>query len=216
MRCIARAPARTPVWLLTAGWKRHGLLGSTRRGVVTQRRPKSSGRSRRDGSRAEQDEYAPYEPFDYALTSRYSSKRDPRRYRALVELGASAGDPLAQYAMATWYMHGEPDLRVSADMRRAVKLLKRSARTLNRAMYDLAICKLNGIGTRTDTRGAYQLFRRAAELGCITALDAQAWCLENGEGVRRDLRAARRLDRTYRRLSAALRRLTRRTRATRR
>jgi len=183
---------------------------------VTERRPKNTGSSRRGASPAEQEEYAPYEPFDLALGTLCRPKPDLRRYRALVELGVEAGDPLAQYAMATWYLHGNAKLRVTVNLRRAVGLLTLAAKTLNRAMYDLAICKLNGVGTRKDTRGAYRLFRRAAALGCIPALDAQAWCLENGEGVRRDLRAVRKLDATHRQLTAALRRVAGRTRAPRR
>src|SRR6188472_4084564 len=84
------------------------------------------------------------EPFDVALVEHFSSSRDRRRYRKLVELGVATGDPLAQYAMATWYLLGDSDLGVTKDVRRAVRLLSQAARFFNRAMYDLGVCKLRG------------------------------------------------------------------------
>jgi hypothetical protein len=152
---------------------------------------------------------APYEPFDLALLRYYAPKRDMKGYRALVELGVRAGDPLAEYAMATWYLHGNAELGVARDAARAVRLLRRSARTFNRAMYDLALCMLDGEGMRKDARGAYRLFRRSAELGTIVAMEAQAWCLVHGVGVRRNARGARRLRIRASRLAAVRERLDR-------
>lgn len=141
------------------------------------------------------------DPFDVALPLYYAKPPQHSAYRQLVELGAAAGDPLAQYAMATWFLFGQRDLGVRPNARRAVALLSRAAKTLNRAMYDLASCKLRGHGTRRDDRGAYRLLVRAAGLVCIPAMRAQAFCLREGVGARRDASAASRIEKAANRLA---------------
>ena len=134
------------------------------------------------------------EPFDVALVEHFSGTRDPRRYRKLVELGVKSGDPLAEYAMATWYLLGDAELKIRRDPRRAVRLLSRAARSFNRAMYDLGVCKLRGEGTRKDARAAYALFQRSADAGSVAGLRGQAYCLRNGIGVRPNVALARKLE----------------------
>jgi TPR repeat protein len=138
---------------------------------------------------------APFEdPFDVALPMFYASPRSHAQYRKLIELGARAGDPLAEYAMATWYLFGNAEIGVKRSPARAVALLSRAASTLNRAMYDLAICKLHGQGTKQDERGGYRLLARASQLGCLPAMKAQAQCLKQGIGVKVDRATAALLD----------------------
>ncbi len=140
------------------------------------------------------------EPFDVALVLRYTKSKDVASYKSLIELGAKAGDPLAQYAMATWFLHGAKDIGIERNVRKAVPLLTRAARTLNRAMYDLAICKLNGAGTKRDLRGAHSLFLKASQFGSIPALYALAYCLREGVGTRANERQARHLEARARRI----------------
>jgi hypothetical protein len=136
------------------------------------------------------------EPFDMALREFYQAKPRWSRYKRLTKLGAEIGDPLAQYAMATWYLHGEARLGVRRNQRKAVALLEQCAPFLGRAAYDLAVCKLRGAGTRRDVKAAFSLYSRAILLGSLAAIEAKADCLALGIGTERDLQAARVLDRS--------------------
>ena len=135
-------------------------------------------------------EYVAAEPFDLALTHYYRSPTNWSEYKRLVAEGVRAGDPLAEYAMATWYLFGQEELRVRKSASRALPLLRRAARTLNRAMYELAVCQLSAEGTPYNPRSAIRLLERASDLGCIAALRALAECLESGTGIRRDVKRA--------------------------
>jgi len=150
-------------------------------------------------------EFANPEPFDMALVEYYSPKPNWTRYRKLIELGSKAGDPLAQYAMATWYLHGEPNLRIREDSRRAVSLLRKAALSFNRAMYDLAVCTMSGVGTRRDPERAYGLMSTSARLGSIPAMYTQAEWLQVGFGTTRNRRKAQEVLRRAKALSKAMR-----------
>ena len=132
-----------------------------------------------------------HDPFDLALPEFYGDGTRWPIYRRLVEIGVETGDPLAQYAMATWYLHGQPKIGIKKNLRKAAVLLEACAPTFNRAAYDLAICKLDGAGTRRDPEVAFSLFCRSASLGSLAAIEAQADCLASGIGTPRDLEAAR-------------------------
>ena len=131
------------------------------------------------------------EPFDLGLAEFYRSTPNMKKYRRLVELGAEIGDPLARYAMATWYLHGEPRIGIKRDLSRGVTLLESCASFFNRAAFDLAVSKLRGLGTRRDPQAAFSLFVRAASLGSLPAIEEQANCLATGTGTKRDPQAAR-------------------------
>jgi len=137
---------------------------------------------------------AQYDPFDLALSELYTSK-DMSKYQKLIEIGVRNNDPLAQYAMATWYLHGNTQLNISPNLKRAVGLLEKASLTLNRAMYDLGVCFSTGNGKPRNPRRAYRLFSRSAELGCLAAMSAQADCLEFGVGVRKSVSRAKKLRR---------------------
>jgi len=135
------------------------------------------------------------EPFDLALSEYYRSKPQMARYKRLVTIGARIGDPLAQYAMATWYLHGNSEIRVQKNVKKAVELLEACSVVFNRAAYDLAVCKCRGIGTKKDLKGAFRLFVWAANLGLLAAMDEQRRCLTLGIGTKRDPESARLLQR---------------------
>jgi hypothetical protein len=131
------------------------------------------------------------EPFDLALSELYKSTPRIEVYKRFLQLGVEIGDSLAQYAMATMYLNGDPRMKVRRNLRKAIALLEASAPFFNRAAYDLAVCKLRGEGTRRDLQAAYSLFVRAAHLGSLAALEEQANCLASGVGTERDPEAAR-------------------------
>jgi len=131
------------------------------------------------------------EPFDLALSEFYRVKPRMALYKRLVVLGAEIGDPLAPYAMATWYLHGNSAVGVQRDIRKANDLLDTCAATLNRAAYDLAVSKLRGIGVKKDPRAAFRLFVRASTLGSLAAMEEQARCLRLGIGTKRDAASAK-------------------------
>jgi TPR repeat protein len=131
------------------------------------------------------------EPFDLALPEFYARSPQPRLYRRLVEVGARIGDPLAQYAMATWYLLGNKQVGIRKNTSKAVALLESCAHVFNRAAYDLAVCKLRGIGTKKDPEIAFALFTRAANLGSLAGLEERANCLSAGTGTEVNLEAAR-------------------------
>lgn len=145
-------------------------------------------------------EYVPEEPFDRALVVYFASPINWREYARLVRVGVRAGDPLAQYAMATWYLFGHKQLRIARSPRRAVALLRDPARSLNRATYELGVCLFRGEGVRKDLAQAYRLFEQAAKQGCIAAVSVQADCLEAGNGVRRNPKRAAELRERARKL----------------
>lgn len=131
------------------------------------------------------------EPFDVALPEFYETNPRWKLYKRLIEIGAEIGDPLAQYAMAKWYLHGEPKLDIRRNQRKAVSLLEECAPFFSRAAYDLAVCKIRGAGTRRDLKATFLWFSRAANLGSLAAIDAQADCLEAGIGTPKDPQRAR-------------------------
>ena len=130
------------------------------------------------------------EPFDMALFDYYGAVPNWVRYRGLVELGVKLGDPLATYAAATWYLYGEPNLKLKPNPRKGIRLLERAARSLNRAMYEFGVFLADGLVIPANPKRAYRLFSQAAELGCAPALMAQATCLVQGFGVRRNVKQA--------------------------
>jgi TPR repeat protein len=147
------------------------------------------------------------EPFDVALPEFYGTNPRWRIYKRLVEIGVEIGDPLAQYAMATWYLHGHSRIGTRKDLKKAVALLDQCAPFLNRAAYDLAVCKLRGAGTRKDLKAAFSLFSRSASLGSLAAIEAQADCFESGIGTKRDPQAAKLLFQRARRWKRQLEQL---------
>lgn len=117
----------------------------------------------------EESKYAPYEPFDIAMREPFRRDADWKKYRALVELGVKAGDPLALHAKATWYAHGHRELKIAPSPRRAFALLTAAAPNYNRAMYALALAYRNGKGVAWSWRQWMVWLRRAANHGVLDA-----------------------------------------------
>lgn len=134
------------------------------------------------------------EPFDEALIEFYGTKPDHAGYRRLVERAAQAGDDRARYAMATWYLHGAPELGVKKNHRVARTWLEAAARSSALAMHDLAFAHETGrLGLRRDARAAYRLYRKSMRYGSVSAHHEVARCLFHGIGVKANRAAGEKL-----------------------
>lgn len=135
------------------------------------------------------------EPFDAAIQLLYGSSTDWREYRRLVEVAHAAGDPRATYAMATWHLHGHPDLGITRRPKTALPLLVSAARHFGFAALDLAISYELGRLVRRDEARAFRLYKRAARLGCVQARFEIGRCYFWGIGTAKNDRLARRYHR---------------------
>jgi uncharacterized protein len=81
----------------------------------------------------------------------------------LIKEAFKDGDPVAAYALVTWYLFGE---HLPKDWVKAVQLLKVAASSnVPEALYDLAVCYEGGAGTRKSPKKAYECYLRAALWG---------------------------------------------------
>lgn len=117
----------------------------------------------------EENQYAPYEPFDIAMREPFRRDADWKKYRALVEVGVTAGDPLAMHAKASWYAHGHRELKIAPSPKRAFALLKAAAPNYSRAMYDLALAYRDAKGVAWSWRQSMVWMKRAADTGVLDA-----------------------------------------------
>ena len=141
-------------------------------------------------------EFIRTEPFDLAVAEASMAAPDWRLYRELMELGAEAGDPIAQYAVAFWYLHGHEDLGIEEGRyREAVRWLKPAARSFAPAMVELGLCLYYARGIRRDRKAAAALFQRAARGGSLRGKTLVAFIHEEGQGVPRSAAKARNAER---------------------
>lgn len=100
-------------------------------------------------------------------------------------LAAVAGQPIAQYWLATLYEHGRG---VPADAAQALRWYEAAALQGNlRAMYKLAVSYAEGWGARRNYGEAARWFSRAAEFGFVNAQYNLAVLYERGLGVPQSL-----------------------------
>src|SRR5688572_13031929 len=110
------------------------------------------------------------EPFDMALIQRYSSRPNWPQYSSLIEAAAEAGNDWALYVQASWFVRGLPELGVKPDMKKAIKLLRISARSCPHAMIELARCYEDGVHVVRDLAEARRFLVKATEYGSVFAL----------------------------------------------
>lgn len=132
------------------------------------------------------------EPFDEAVRVLYGRRTDWKKYRALIEAASAAGDARAQYAMATWHLHGHDEMGIRRRPKEALPLLVKAARHVGLAALDLAFAYEMGRLVPRDERAALGWYRRAARLGCVQARFEIGRCLHWGIGTPRNEAAARR------------------------
>jgi hypothetical protein len=99
----------------------------------------------------------------------------------LLRVAADAGNPEAQYALATFYKDGTA---VPKDVEKAVRLLQAAALADNvEAEVEYAIAMYNGTGTPRNQPAAVALLRKAAKQNNPIAQNRLAWVLAGGQGA---------------------------------
>jgi len=107
-----------------------------------------------------------------------------KRAAELLRVAADAGNPEAQYALATFYKEGTG---VEKDMEKAVRLLQAASVAGNvDAEVEYAIAMFNGAGTPKNQPAAVALLRKAARQNSPIAQNRLARVLAFGTGVPQD------------------------------
>lgn len=197
---------------------RKTLVGATRGARLVTMRPGwySSGRGRRRAgmrrrshqvhTKARRLRPRGAQPQLSIITRNMSSKTTPeqsyqkalaimRRDRAAhslalpyLQFAAAEGYAPAQYALATWLLHGTGARKSYA---KAVALLKSASRKgCADAAYDLAICFEKGEGMAVSKSAAVRHYRRSVAAGSVLGLVELARCYYYGIGVRKNLSTA--------------------------
>jgi TPR repeat protein len=150
-------------------------------------------------------DYQPEEAYDIALPLLYQQK-PPLFAFELVRIGAQAGDPLAQFSLATQYLYGNKLLRVQRDEKLGIVWLRRSAKSFARAKYYLAIAYAEGLsGVAINQRRSFELHCSAANDGHLGAMFETARRLHFGHGVLTNKKRATLMLRKARKLDDAIR-----------
>ena len=130
----------------------------------------------------------PISSYDAALRLMRAETPDPKAARVLLEEAIAAGDPLACYALATWYLHGT---HVKKSYKEGARLLSIAAEAKVRdALFDLAVSYETGRGVAKDRPKAFELYKEAADLGDRQAMYEVGRMLYYGIGVAVDRDAA--------------------------
>jgi hypothetical protein len=96
-------------------------------------------------------------------------------------MAADAGNPEAQYALATFYKEGTG---VPKDLEKSVRLLQAASLADNvDAEVEYAIALFNGTGTPRNEPAAVALLRKAARQNSPIAQNRLAFVLATGQGV---------------------------------
>ena len=101
--------------------------------------------------------------YDDALALMQGEAINTQEVIGLLFSATAEGDPRAQYALATWLLHGQ---YIVQDTKRGAQLLKEAARHGNaNAMFDLAVCYETGAGLEKNLEKALSYYRRSAKAG---------------------------------------------------
>lgn len=85
------------------------------------------------------------------------------------------GNPMASYALGTWYLHGT---HVKKDLKRGFHFLNIAAKgDIKDAFFDLGICYEKGAGTEKNRLKAFDCYMKASQLGNKHALYEVFRCL---------------------------------------
>ena len=102
----------------------------------------------------------------------------------MLRVAADAGNPEAQYALATFYKEGNG---VAKDLERSVRLLQAASLAGNvDAEVEYAISMFNGLGTPQNQPAAVALLRKAARQNSAIAQNRLARVLATGVGAQQD------------------------------
>lgn len=96
-------------------------------------------------------------------------------------VASEAGHADANYALATWYLHGK---HVAENWEKAVEYLRLAAEKDHpQALYDLAVCFEKGAGVEANNEAAFELYLRAALWGDVQSHYEVSRCYFYGIGV---------------------------------
>lgn len=101
--------------------------------------------------------------YDDALALMQGEATNTQEVIGLLFSATAEGDHRAQYALATWLLHGQ---HIAKDTKRGAQMLKEAARHGNaNAMFDLAVCYETGAGLEKNLEKALTYYRRSAKAG---------------------------------------------------
>ncbi len=127
-----------------------------------------------------------YVVMEYSLNKAESLARQKKYKEAfeLLEAADKKNNPVASYAIGTWYLHGT---YVQKDLEKAVQYLhKASYGEVKEAFYDLAVCYEKGAGTKKNLQKAFKHYLSAAQLGDKDSLYEIVRCLYYGIGIEKN------------------------------
>ncbi len=130
----------------------------------------------------------PATPYDAAYAELTRPDGDFETGLALLRVAVEAGEPIAQFALATLYLDGrQPYVRVNK--RKGIALLKAAAlANVVDAQFDLANCYELGEGVDKDGRLAFEWYLRAALYGHSQSVWEVGRCYYFGIGITQDRR----------------------------
>jgi len=100
----------------------------------------------------------------------------------LLEQADKKNNPVASYALGTWYLHGT---YVEKDLRKAIYYLNKASHgEVKEAFYDLAVCYEKGVGVKKNLQKAFENYLTASYLGDKDSLYEIVRCLYYGIGVK--------------------------------
>ena len=122
--------------------------------------------------------------YSDALNEIKKTNPDINQVLSLLDASIKEGCSEAEYALATWYLHGK---YVEKNLSKGVKLLKSACdkRSAN-ACYDLANCYESGLGVGENLYEAFCLYVKAALYGDEQSIHEVGRCYYYGIGVKED------------------------------
>ena len=128
--------------------------------------------------------------YEEALREMQCDAPNPRKALVLLQEAHSAGAARATYALATWYLHGQPPV-IRRNRRKALKLLEVAANAnIPDALFDLAVFLEKGELGEADPKRAFEMYLRSALRNKPQSLYEVGRCYEYGIGIKKDRRLA--------------------------
>lgn len=127
--------------------------------------------------------------YEEALKDAYEEMEkevpDYRKVERLLLEGIEEGNPLAKYALGTWYLHGAHQFQ--KDVARGIKMIEEAAEgRVPDACYDMAYSYETGEATEQNLRVAFEYYLIAALYGNPQAFVEVGRCYQYGIGIEKD------------------------------
>jgi len=119
------------------------------------------------------------------LAEMQKEKPDLKAAFDLLQIAAHQKNPIALYAIGTWYLFGR---YVKKKPSEAVKYFLQAIEGNNSdAYYDLAVCYEKGVGIKRNKKAAFECYLNAALLGDKQSLYAVGRCYFYGIGTPKNM-----------------------------